>query len=81
MVKVIFNNLIRSKYLIEEEYVNPGNILEIIEQILAKNPEMKLNDFKNAVFFYQGNIYHFTQSSTKIEDNQELMITHFVGGG
>lgn len=81
MVKIIFLNLLRSKYRIEETFVKSGTIKEIITQIIEKHPMMKIDDFRYAVFFYKGNVYHYTSQNKTIEDEEELKITHFVGGG
>lgn len=81
MVKVIFYNLLRSKYKIKEIMVNPGSIHQIIEQIQIKHNNIDLNDFKTSVVFFNGNPIHFTGFQTIIPDDQEIIITHFVGGG
>jgi hypothetical protein len=81
MVKVIFYNLLRSKYNVKEMFVNPGSIRNIIEEILEKNIEMNSSDFKTCVVFYKGVPIHFLGFQKMIEDNDEIIITHFVGGG
>lgn len=81
MVKVKFFNLIRSKYRVEEEYVNPGSIHSIIEQILSKYPEMSHSDFKTCIVFYESKPIHYNRFDFVINEGEEIIITHFVGGG
>ena len=81
MVKVIFYNLIRSKYKVEEEFCNPGSIDSIITEILEKYPEMKESDFRTCVVFYQGKPIHYHRFTQVIPDGEEIIIIHFVGGG
>ena len=81
MVKIIFYNLIRSKYQISEMEVNPGSISSIIKQILDTHPQMSQKDFDSSVVFYKGSPIHFHGFSKEIEDFDEIIITHFVGGG
>ncbi len=81
MVKVIFYNLLRSKYGIKEEQVNSGTVSEIINQILKRHEEMKITDFNTAVVFYKGKPIHKSGFFQKIDDFEEIIITHFVGGG
>ncbi len=81
MVKVIFYNLLRSKYNIKEDLVNAGSINHIINQILKNHPNMDLSDFNNCVVFYKGKPIDAYGFETMIEDEDYLIITHFVGGG
>lgn len=81
MVKVIFYNLLRSKYRIKEEDVKSGSILQIVSEIISKHPEMKKSDFESSVVFYKGNPIHFNRFDTLIDEGEEIIITHFVGGG
>ncbi|MBU1020671.1 MAG: hypothetical protein KJ847_05600 [Firmicutes bacterium] len=81
MVKVIFYNLLRSKYKINEMDVHPGSITEIIAQILSEHHEMEMRDFETCVVFHQGKPIHHRQFSRIIDDKEEIIITHFVGGG
>ncbi len=81
MVKVIFYNLLRSKYGIKEEELKADTINGIIEQILAKHKEMKTSDFTTAVVFREGKPIHKSGFFQKITDGEEIIITHFVGGG
>ena len=81
MVKVILYNLLRSKYKVDELFVSEGTINQIIEEIMMKHPNMEVRDFESAVVFYHGKPIHHMQFSKKISDNDEIIITHFVGGG
>lgn len=81
MVHVKFFNLIRSRYRVEEEYVKAGSIHFIISEILNKHPEMKESDFMTSIVFYNGKPIHYNRFDTEIEDETEIIITHFVGGG
>lgn len=81
MVKVTFYNLLRSKYNIEEVYVREGSINNIIDQIIELHPTMVIAEFTSAVVFYEGKPIHNYRFDTFIKDNEEIIITHFVGGG
>jgi len=81
MIKVTFYSLLRSNYHIEEDFVNPGSINEIINQIIKKHPEIKLSAFRYTVVFYKGKPIHYHGFDTVIEDNEEIFFTQFVGGG
>lgn len=81
MVKVIFYNLLRSKYQIEDILVNSNNIYDIIKEILSKVPTMKESDFKNVVVFKQGKLIHKGLFDQIINNGEEIIMTHFVGGG
>ncbi|XMB72913.1 hypothetical protein RJI07_03140 [Mycoplasmatota bacterium WC30] len=81
MVKVIFYNLLRSKYGISELFVNAGSIDEIINQILQQHQKMVLKDFESVVVFHNGISIHHKQFDRLISDKEEIIFTHFVGGG
>lgn len=81
MVHIKFFNLIRSRYRIETEEVLSGTINEIIQEILTKHPEMKESDFKSCIVFYNEKPIHYNRFDTVIQDGEEIIITHFVGGG
>jgi len=81
MIRVIFYNLLRSKYNIKETMVEPGTINQIINQIIEKHPNMKHKEFETAVVFLNGTPIHRNGFDRVIDDNEELIITHFVGGG
>jgi molybdopterin converting factor small subunit len=81
MVKVIFYSLLRSKYNIKEEFVEAGTIDEIINQILERHSNMEKSDFRYGVVLYKGKPIHYYGFDTVIEDNEEIIFTHFVSGG
>jgi len=81
MVKVVLYNLLRSKYGIDKIDVSSGTINEIIDEIINTYPQMKRSDFESAIVFHKGNIIHYHAFDKKIEDEEEIIITHFVGGG
>ena len=81
MVKVVFYNLLRSKYNIKEMFVSSGTIHQIIEEILSRKTDMKQSDFQSSVVFHKGKPHHFHGFDKVIHDNDEIIITHFVGGG
>lgn len=81
MITVVFYNLLRSKYNLEEMSVKPGTVHQIIDQIISIRPEIKRKDVESAVVFYKGNPVHYHSFNMKIEDSSRMIITHFVGGG
>lgn len=81
MVKVKFYNLLRSKYNIKEIMVESGRINQIIDQILQDYPNMSRSDFDTCVVFHKGSPIHLRGFHKVIKDNEEIIITHFVGGG
>lgn len=81
MVKIVFYNLLRSKYNVKELQVKSGSIHNIIKQIMNEHPNMKIKDFETAVVFLHGKPIHNRGFDKVIEDNEELIFTHFVGGG
>jgi hypothetical protein len=42
---------------------------------------MAINDFETAVVFLYGKPIHHKNFDKVIQDNEEIIITHFVGGG
>ncbi len=82
MVKVIFLNLLRSKYDIHEIVVNPGTIRDIIKQIQVIYPEVLSEDFKHSVVFVNTNrVVNQFMYDEVVNDGDELVFTHFIGGG
>lgn len=82
MVTVKFYHLLRSKYNINEIEVLPGTITDILTQIKKIHPEIDLNDFKySVVFVNQTKIIHPSGFDEVVEDGDEVVFTHFVGGG
>jgi len=82
MVKVKFFHLLRSKYNIKEIEVFPGTIHEILGQIKDIYPSLDLDDFKYSVVFVNSTkIFHPSKFDEYINDGDEIVFTHFVGGG
>ena len=81
MIKVIFYNLLRSKYNVKEMMVESGSIHSIIDYILSVHPEISQSDFETCVVFHQGKPIHLRGFDKVIADKEEIIITHFVGGG
>lgn len=81
MVKVIFYNLLRSKYKLKEIDVSSDTITNIILEIIKSHNEIDINDFNSAVVFYKGKPIHKYGFDTVIDDGEHIIITHFVGGG
>lgn len=81
MVKVIFYNLLRSKYNVREMMVESGTIASIIDCILSVHPEISPSDFETCVVFHHGKPIHLRGFEKVIKDEEEIIITHFVGGG
>jgi len=81
MVKVIFYNLLRSKYNVREMMVESGSIRSIIEYILEIHTQISRSDFETCVVFHHGKPIHSRGFEKVINDKEEIIITHFVGGG
>ncbi|MFK5883522.1 MAG: MoaD/ThiS family protein [Candidatus Izemoplasma sp.] len=82
MVKVIFLNLLRSKYNIKEIEVKAGSIHDILAQIQEIHPEVELADFRNTVIFINTvRVIHESKYSEPVNDGDEIVFTHFIGGG
>jgi molybdopterin converting factor small subunit len=82
MVKITFLNLLRSKYGIETLTVEPGKMDIIFKLILSKHPEIEAKDFQDSVMFVnQKRIPHATRFETVLCDGDEVVFTHFLGGG
>jgi molybdopterin converting factor small subunit len=82
MVNVIFLNLLRSKYNIKHIEVLPGTINNIIEQIQVIYPEVLLEDFRFSVVFVNSNrVVDEFKFNEMVNDGDEVVFTHFIGGG
>lgn len=82
MVTVKFLHLLRSKYGIKELSLKPGKFSYILEQIKELHPEIDFKDFDSGVIFINGvQIIYQTKSNEILKDGDELVFTHFVGGG
>ncbi len=82
MVKITFLNLLRSKYGIETLIVEPGTMDVIFKAILSEHPEIEPKDFQDSVMFVnQKRIPHATRFESVLRDGDEVVFTHFLGGG
>ncbi len=81
MVTVTFYNLLRSKYNLQDFEVQAGSINDIISEIITTYPNIDQKDFHSSVVFYYGKPLHFRSFDRKIEDDERIIFTHFVGGG
>ncbi len=82
MVKITFLNLLRSKYGIETQMVSPGTMAAVLQTILLKHPEIDVNDFQESVMFVnQRRIPHATRFDLVLQDGDDVVFTHFLGGG
>lgn len=82
MVKVILLNLLRSKYSVESENVKAGTVEFALAQLFARHPGMQRQDFEAAVLFVNGvRLDRVNRFQTELHDGDEVVFTHFVGGG
>ncbi len=82
MVKITFLNLLRSKYGIETLLVEPGKMEVIFKTLLSKHPEIEPKDFQDSVMFVnQKRIPHATRFDITLQDGDDVVFTHFLGGG
>ncbi len=82
MVTVRFLNLLRSTYKVEQIEVEAGSVRSIIAQIISKVPDMREEDFEQAVLFVnQVKVMHVSRYDDMINDGDVVVFTHFVGGG
>lgn len=82
MVTVIFYHLLRSRYGIDEIVVEPGTLEEVIDQIIARHPDIQKTVLLEATLFVnQQKIMHLKRLQTVIHAGDRLVFTHFVGGG
>lgn len=82
MVKVVFLNLLRSKYNIEQLDVHAGTIQSILDEIKKLHPELDEKDFSEAlVFINQIRLAHGNRFLHIAKDGDEVVFTHFLGGG
>ncbi len=82
MVKVVFLNLLRSKYGFNEIMMNSSTLQDLIVQLLMTYPQINALDFKTAVVFVnQERIDQLQWSGKTLNDGDEVILTHFVGGG
>lgn len=82
MVKVILLNLLRSKYGIDEIMVRSGTVQEAIDQMISLYPRIVKKELEDAVLFInQIRVTHVNRFLEELKDGDEVILTHFVGGG
>ena len=82
MVTVRFLHLLRSKYRQHTFEVKSGTINEIILQLKEILPEIDDKDFEQAVVFVNiDRVIHPSRFDEKVIDGDDVVFTHFVGGG
>ncbi len=82
MVTVRFLHLLRSKYRQHTFEVKPGTINEIISELKGILPNLDLKDFEQAVVFVNiDKVVHPARFNEPINDGDDVVFTHFVGGG
>lgn len=82
MVTIKFYGLIRSNHRIETMQVKPGTLREVINQIQVEHPQISDHEFLTAVVFInQTKVMHMNRLAVKVNENDEIVFTNFVGGG
>lgn len=82
MVTVRFLHLLRSKYKQHTFEVKAGTINEIISQLNVIFPDLDYKDFEQSVVFVNvDNVVHPSRFHVQINDGDDVVFTHFVGGG
>ena len=82
MVTVRFLHLLRSKYRQHTFEVKSGTINEIILQLKEILPEIDDKDFEQAVVFVNiDRVIHPSRFDESVIDGDDVVFTHFVGGG
>jgi molybdopterin converting factor small subunit len=82
LVKIKFFNLLRSKYNISMLETKEGSLEDVIHEIILKHQEIDPNDLYGAVIFLNNQqIMHKDRLNQKVNEDDELVFTHFVGGG
>ena len=82
MVTVRFLHLLRSKYKQHTFEVNKGSINDIISQLKEILTDLDLKDFEQAVVFVnEDKVIHPSRFDELVNDGDDVVFTHFVGGG
>ena len=82
MVTVRFLHLLRSKYKQHTFELEPGTIYDLIAQLKVILPEIDSKDFEQAVVFVNvDEVIHPSRFHEPIKDGDDVVFTHFVGGG
>jgi len=82
MVTVRFLHLLRSKYKQHTFELNTGTIYNLISQLKVILPEIDSKDFEQAVVFVNvDQVIHPSRFDQAVNDGDDVVFTHFVGGG
>ena len=82
MVTVRFLHLLRSKYKLHTFEVKPGTVNDIILQLKNILTDLDPKDFEQAVVFVNTDtVIHPSRFDVAINDGDDVVFTHFVGGG
>lgn len=82
MVTVRFLHLLRSKYKQHTFEVKPGTVNNIISQLNEILPNLDYKDFEQSVVFVNvDKVVHPSRFEEIINDGDDVVFTHFVGGG
>ena len=82
MVTVRFLHLLRSKYRKHTFEVKSGTINERISTLREILPEIDPKDFEQAVVFVNvDKVIHPSRFDELVNDGDDVVFTHFVGGG
>ena len=82
MVTVRFLHLLRSKYKLHTFEVKPGTVYDIILQLKGILDDLDPKDFEQAVVFVNTDkVIHPSRFDESINDGEDVVFTHFVGGG
>lgn len=82
MVDVRFLHLLRSKYKQHTFELKPGTINDLISQLRVILPEIDPKDFEQAVVFVNiDKVIHPSRFDELVKDGDDVVFTHFVGGG
>jgi len=82
MVTVRFLHLLRSKYKLHTFEVKPGTVKDIIIQLKDILTDLDPKDFEQSVVFVNTDkVIHPARFDEPINDGDDVVFTHFVGGG
>jgi sulfur carrier protein ThiS len=82
MVTVRFLHLLRSKYKLHTFELKPGTINDIILQLKDLLDNFDMKDFEQAVVFVNTDkVIHPSRFDELVNDGDDVVFTHFVGGG
>lgn len=82
MVTVRFLHLLRSKYKLHTFELKQGTVNDIISQLKDILPDLDPKDFEQAVVFVNTDkVIHPSRFDDMINDGDDVVFTHFVGGG